>query len=306
MNKNNPLVSVLIPAYNHEKYIQETIFSIINQTYKNIELLVIDDGSNDSTFDKICELEIVCKKRFIHFEFEKQKNAGVITTMNLLLDKAKGDYVFINASDDVAAPHAIETELSFLANNPGFVLCVGNNDIIDGYGHRCFWDKSWNNVYSVSDAHFLSFSDSLTQTYPSIDFSTDGFGSYYNLVYYGNHIPNGYLIKKAVFEKTGYYAKEAPLEDYWMMMQIAKHGKMKYINDTLFYYRWHGDNVTFRIQGLYLTYKTLLHELVSMFPGVQEFKDHSTEPENRSIDYAGKIKILGELFHNYYQKGKYR
>ena len=52
LKSSNPLVSVLIPAYNHEKYVQETINSIINQTYQNIELIIYDDGSKDSTCNK--------------------------------------------------------------------------------------------------------------------------------------------------------------------------------------------------------------------------------------------------------------
>ena len=56
--KLDKLVSVIIPAYNHEQYIQESIKSVINQTYQNIELVVIDDGSKDSTWQKICEMLI--------------------------------------------------------------------------------------------------------------------------------------------------------------------------------------------------------------------------------------------------------
>ena len=57
---NKSLVSVLIPAYDHEKYVQETIKSIINQTYQNIELIIVDDGSKDSTWQKIQEMREEC------------------------------------------------------------------------------------------------------------------------------------------------------------------------------------------------------------------------------------------------------
>ena len=60
----NSLVSVIISAYNHERYIQETIQSIIQQTYQNIELIIIDDGSQDKTWKKILEMEKVCQQRF--------------------------------------------------------------------------------------------------------------------------------------------------------------------------------------------------------------------------------------------------
>ena len=71
-----PLVSIVIPAYNHEKYIKETIKSLINQTYENLELIVIDDGSTDSTFEKLQELKQECEERFVRVVFQKKENEG--------------------------------------------------------------------------------------------------------------------------------------------------------------------------------------------------------------------------------------
>jgi len=77
----------------------------------------------------------------------------------------------------------------------------------------------------------------------------------------GNHIPNGHLIRKSIFKKTGLYVKEAPLEDLYMNMQIAKYSKMKLLNVTLFYYRWHEKNtIKNPLWGIY-SYKTVLYEL---------------------------------------------
>ena len=78
------LVSVLIPAYNHEQYVQLTIRSIIEQTYQNIELIVIDDGSKDSTWEKISELKSECEKRFRRVDFSTQENSGTCKTLNRL------------------------------------------------------------------------------------------------------------------------------------------------------------------------------------------------------------------------------
>lgn len=299
ISNNNLLVSVIIPAYNHEKYIQETIFSIINQTYNNIELLIIDDGSNDATYDRICEMEIRCKKRFARFDFVKQKNMGIIDTLNSLIYMSEGKYVYFIASDDVAAPHAIETELNFLLDNSDYALCVGYNDIIDKNSIRHFWDKNRNNLYDVTDAHYFSFSDSLMKDLPTLHFFSDDFGLYYNLVYYGNHIPNGYLIRKAIFKKTGHYKKEAPLEDYWMMMQIAKYSKMKYLRDTLFFYRWHDKNTINTINKWDQTYKTLLYELQG-YPEICEIRLKDRDIEIKPEEFEGKIKIVKSIFKKYY------
>ena len=114
----NSLVSVLIPAYNHEKYVQETIQSIINQTYQNIELIIIDDGSKDSTWNKINEKKELCEKRFSNTIFITRKNKGACETENELFSKANGEFVFLIASDDKAEPNAIKKLLAFLSKNP--------------------------------------------------------------------------------------------------------------------------------------------------------------------------------------------
>ncbi len=92
---SNPLVSVIIPAYNHENYVQECINSIIEQTYKNIELIIVDDGSKDSTWNKIQEMKAVCEKRFVRVHFETKENEGTCKTLNKLLSLAKGEFIYL-------------------------------------------------------------------------------------------------------------------------------------------------------------------------------------------------------------------
>ena len=234
------LVSVLIPSYNHEKYVQETINSIINQTYQNIELIVIDDGSKDSTWQKIQEMKEVCQKRFVNVIFEIKQNEGTCATFNKLLEKANGEYVYIIASDDTAMPNAIEKEVMFLMNNPDYALCVGDNAIMDSSSKICYWEKELNIIYDTPKAKYKTFGEYLQKTH-ELDFSSNLFGQY-KYLYRGNHVPNGYLIRKSIFDKIGYFTKEAPLEDYWLMLQISKYAKMKYIDEVLFNYRWHETN----------------------------------------------------------------
>ena len=240
MRQNTPLVSVVIPAYNHQDYVQETIKSIINQTYKNIELIIIDDGSKDNTFQKIQELLPICKERFSRFIFETKQNEGTCKTLNKLLAKAEGKYVYFIASDDIASPEAIEKELDFLEENPEYILAVGDNAFIDSKGKRCYWNKERNIIYEKSQAKYLTFKEFLQEDC-NINFNSEDFGNYRQL-YLGNHIPNGYLIRKNILDKIPPFTDKAPLEDYYLMLQLAKYGKMKFIDEILFYYRWHQSN----------------------------------------------------------------
>lgn len=234
------LVSVIIPAYNHEKYVQETIKSIINQTYQNIELIVIDDGSKDFTWQKILEMKDECERRFEKVHFETKQNEGTCKTLNKLLSCAQGDFIYLIASDDLAKPQAIEKEVEFLSKHKDFALCVGDNEIIDFESKVCYWDKFRNIEYNKNKAYFKTFAEFLHKLV-KFDFKSDKFGRY-DKVLLDNHIPNGYMIRRSIFEKIGYFTPEAPLEDWWLMLQLSKYAKMKYLNEILFSYRWHSAN----------------------------------------------------------------
>ncbi len=231
------LVSVIIPAYNHENFIQETIKSIINQTYQNIELIILDDGSKDCTWAKINELKDECQKRFSRIIFETKENEGTCKTLNKLINLAEGEFIYLIASDDIAKPQAIEKEVNFLQNNPDYSLVVGDNEIIDNNSIRCFWNK---NQEITADGKFKSFGQFL-QKNKSFKFTSQDFGTYKTLCS-GNYIPNGYLIRKSIFDITGLFTPEAPLEDWYLMLQISKYSKMKYLDEILFSYRWYDGN----------------------------------------------------------------
>lgn len=235
-----PLVSVIIPAYNHQNYIQETIKSIINQTYENIECIIIDDGSSDKTWQKIQEMQEKLKKRFARVIAQTKRNEGTCATLNKMLDLAQGEFIYLIASDDIAKPQAIEKEVDFLLKHEDYALIVGDNELIDSTSKVCYWDYERNIVYDRDNADFKTFAEFL-QYNNKIDFETDEFGRYDKL-YLTNHIPNGYLVRQAIFNKIGKFTNEAPLEDWWLMLQIAKYAKMKFLNEILYSYRWHDSN----------------------------------------------------------------
>lgn len=232
------LISVIIPAYNHEKYIEECIRSIMVQTYQNIELLVIDDGSKDGTFEILQSLKPECEKRFVRVVFETQENQGTCVTLNKLIDLARGQYLYIIASDDMAKPQAIETLHLFLSQNPDYVLAVGDNEIINGKSERIYWGKN-RVVLPENKALYKTFGDELHLNAP--DNKHADFGAYANLLK-GNHIPNGYLYSRQAMIDAGKYDESVFLEDWYIHLQLSKIGKYKYIPDILFSYRWHESN----------------------------------------------------------------
>lgn len=108
MNKK-PLVSVLIAVYNSEKYIEETISSILSQTYEELEIIIIDDGSTDKTLDKVLKFN---DKRIQLYK--NDKNMGIPYSRNKGLQLAKGEYIAIIDADDIAVDTRIEKQVNHL------------------------------------------------------------------------------------------------------------------------------------------------------------------------------------------------
>lgn len=232
------LISVIIPAYNHEDYIEECLRSIIDQTYRNIELLIVDDGSTDGTFAKMQKMKPECEKRFVRVVMETQKNRGRCFTDNKLIDLAKGTYLYLIASDDRAKPQAIETLHDFLSRNPDYVLAVGDNEIVNASSERIYWGKHRETV-PESEAVYKTFGDELLLNGP--DGKHPDFGGYESLLK-GNYIPNGYLYSRQSIVNAGKMNPGIFLEDWYLHLQLAKRGKYKYIPEILFSYRWHVKN----------------------------------------------------------------
>jgi len=235
-----PLVSILVPAYNHGRYVQEAVRSVLAQDYPQLELIVVDDGSKDDTWAKLLEIRPECERRFERVEMATQPNAGPCVTGNRLVSMARGEYVMLLASDDALLPGALTALVKPLEDDPKVVLAVGQNLFFDGDSRRCHWDRKQNLVYDEAAAAHRSFNEAVSD-WCRIDPYGPSFGDYLTLVH-GNHVPNGCLLRKAAFGGRDPYRLDAPLGDYWSMLQLAKAGKFVTVRADTFQYRWHAGN----------------------------------------------------------------
>ncbi|MFK5889291.1 MAG: glycosyltransferase family 2 protein [Flavobacteriaceae bacterium] len=125
------LVTVIIPVYNREKVLSETLESVLNQSHTNWECLIIDDGSTDDTI-KVVNQFIKKDKRFNLYKRDSNHLKGPAACRNLGLFQAKGDYVIFLDSDDILHENCLENRLKYVFKNPEYDVWVFNMAFLDG------------------------------------------------------------------------------------------------------------------------------------------------------------------------------
>ncbi|EJQ45586.1 Uncharacterized protein BWINRASL_05258 [Bacillus mycoides] len=133
MMEQNQLVSVVIPLYNAEKYIEETLQSILDQTYKNIEVVIVDDGSKDKSTSivKNIEEQYPTQIKYVH-----QKNQGVSVARNTGIENASGTYIAFLDSDDLWHPQKIEKQMESIHNNDMHACYSGYMNFYEETGEK--------------------------------------------------------------------------------------------------------------------------------------------------------------------------
>jgi glycosyltransferase involved in cell wall biosynthesis len=124
-------VSVIVTSYNHQKYILDAVDSVLNQSFDDYEVIVIDDFSTDNSYRMLVEKYSNNNRVSILLN---PKNFGVAGSLNIAISKAKGKYVALLGSDDLMHYERLKTQYEFLENNPKFVGCGSNVLRIDSEG----------------------------------------------------------------------------------------------------------------------------------------------------------------------------
>lgn len=144
INSRNVFLSILMPCYNVEKYIHDSILSVLEQDFKNFELLIIDDASSDHTVDIINSFDDNRIKLF-----RNDINLGVTKTRNLLLGHAKGVFIAFLDSDDICLNDRFSIQINYLLGNPNVDIVFAKVSYIDELGNNLYFRK--NDKYFSSD-----------------------------------------------------------------------------------------------------------------------------------------------------------
>ena len=212
--KNNPLVSILIPTYNSVDFVEDTVRSIMNQTYTNIEIVIVDDASTDGTMKILEKLSKEDKRIKLS---QNKKNLGITDNMNNGIHKCIGKYIAILDGDDWAYPYRIEEQVKLMEKDEEVVLCAGYMDICDE-----------------------NLNVKTTRTYPLKDKEIRRAMVKYDPI---SH-PSSMWRKDALL-KTDLYSKNFPIcRDYDLIVRISKFGKYENVPKSLIKYRVRKDSET--------------------------------------------------------------
>lgn len=215
MTPDTPRITLLMPVYNGEKYLRVAIDSLLQQTYKNFELLIIDDGSSDNSID------IVKSYSDSRIRFDSNgRNLGLIATLNKGFDLAQGEFIARMDCDDISLPKRLERQLQYLEQNPD----VG---LVGSWFEKMQGSRSTTVKTPVDDASIRFF-----------------------LLFDNAFLHSSILLRRSLVERMQLrFDTDFPYaEDYELWARISRHTRVANLPEVLVRYRDHAENTSNRFR----------------------------------------------------------
>ena len=274
MENKKPLISVIVPCYNHENYVTQCIESIMNQTFTDFELIVIDDGSKDNSPTILKELQ-----QKYGFQLILQQNQGVSATLNKALKEfAFSKYVTFCASDDYWTLDKLQLQFDFMEKHPHIPMCYGKN-------------------------HYMDEESKVLEKYDGNNNILKGGRIFDDIFTFTLHPAVTYFYKRNLFEEIGYYNASIFAEDYYMNLKIASKYEIGFIDEYLGYYRVDSN-----------TAKVIRFDKVadSHLMSIEGYKDHPLYEKAKRLVYLRKFETFAPFkehkkraVHNAFKSSKF-
>lgn len=211
MSRKNPLVSVIIPSYNHLEYVEMAVRSVTSQTYSNVELIVVDDGSSDGSLEVLSGL-----RDELGFTLVLQSNSGVCRTLNRGIQEfSKGELLCILASDDYFHPLKVEKQVDALQSNLRSEFCF------------------------TQATEFNSETGRELRVFPKKAFSGDVLN---RVALRQPYAAGSIMFTRRLYDQVGEFDQSLKYEDWDFSIRCAAATEFTSVNEPLFYYRSHAIN----------------------------------------------------------------
>lgn len=287
-----PLVSIIIPSYNREHLISETLDSVLAQTYQNWECIVVDDGSTDRTGEIINNYTKIDNR----IKYFRKKNGGTASARNYGLDKANGDYIQFIDSDDLICEQKLDLQLNKFFQNNDLIVVLSNFNYIY-YEHSNLIVSpaiNWNNKISNNFLHDIVFRWDNNFSIPI----------------------HTALIKKEFVEKIWFNENIKAKEDwlFWIDLALLIDNKVEYLDITLASYRIHNSNKKEKNSIFYDNYLKVLFLIYDKLIGrpesdafIERLKFEVLKIHNKLLsEYFRLNDNYNKQQHSYaYQTGKF-
>lgn len=225
-----PTITVIVPAYNADKFLELTVSSVIDQIFTDWELIIVDDGSNDST----AEIARAFCAKDERIRLLSKSNGGVSSARNAGLDTANGcsRYIIFLDADDIWEPSCLETLYQAAEDDPQFVGAVGRIRLIDEYGSSISTPMRTDTLEAIREAlidgRLVVIGPEKPTTFASLVVS----GSIWT--------PGSILIRMDSIRKTGGFDSSfRTAEDHDLWLRLSRLGDIRFVNQYVIQYRFH-------------------------------------------------------------------
>jgi glycosyltransferase involved in cell wall biosynthesis len=217
------LVSIIIPCYNHDRFIEKALNSIIEDTYPHKEIIIINDGSKDNSDIKIRAWVSVHEKEEA-VTYVNRANKGICATINEMIALAKGKYILPLASDDCLYGNAIARRVQILEERPDKSVLLNDALVIDD-DDNIIMQSSSTDYWKADKSRYQNDASILKECIKGIKLG-------------GPVI----LYRKDIFKEIGKFPEDLPIEDWYFYQRAASLNRIMFVDFKVALYRLHGEN----------------------------------------------------------------
>jgi glycosyltransferase involved in cell wall biosynthesis len=289
MTTTQPLVSIITPTYNHEKFVSACIQSVLDQTYSNWEMIVVNDGSTDGTAREVHELA----KTDSRIRFFDRENIGInrlSETYNFALQQSRGEYIAILEGDDFWVINKLELQVKAMMENPEVVLC-------------------WGRATSV-----IENQPAIYETHPKCEgknlryYNNSPTGVFFNIVFDDFPAPLTFLVRQEALNRIGQFLQVLPFPavDLPTLLALTLTGPFLFLPNVLGSWRQHANQTTKNnsVQLLEGSMKIILGHYQSIPQNIREQLNfdltfiHKNLESRKVVSYsrAGRFKLIRKLY----------
>lgn len=220
-----PLISVLIPYYNHNRYVVSTLNSVIEDTYPNKEIVIIDDGSTEMDSSNLLDW-IENNKENIKIIYKKRENKGITKTLNELIALSSGQYIAVIASDDYFVNNTFAKRVEFLQKHPNKLMLVSDAIVVD-------------------DDDSILFNSAMFEQRGALKkrYLSDA-GIKKEIIKRWSIVGPTSFIDRRLFDTVGFYDESLMIEDWDFYLRVVAKNLLIFFDEKVAAYRWHATNLS--------------------------------------------------------------